>query len=204
MPFTAGVRRESSLLGAHAAVVCAHGRDECRVHVDGYAGSVYKSFLTREDAEQFVTNGPAGGPYSVRVPRKTDAVTVKGAAAALEENVLSGATHPENAAIRVYTDGSTLNNGRTGAVAGYGVYWENEEHRHANVSRRLAGTLQTNNRAELRAIIAAVEECPEPDRPLYILTDSKYAIEGTYSVRVLLTRSGYKMGAERASLRRPR
>lgn len=71
---------------------------------------------------------------------------------------------------RVYCDGSSRGNGKVGATAGIGVFWSHEEgakcvvHLHPfprwadtdslhcrNLSERLPGKLQTNNRAEMYA-----------------------------------------------------
>lgn len=83
---------------------------------------------------------------------------------------------PSFQGVTVYTDGSSRGNGRTGAVAGYGVYWDEAKYHSLNLARRLAGPVQTNNRAELTAILRAVQVCPEPRKPLRIFTDSQYAI----------------------------
>lgn len=45
-----------------------------------------------------------------------------------------------------------------------------------NLAERLPGQMQTNNRAELLAIIRALESCPFPKLPLEIRTDSQYSI----------------------------
>ena len=56
----------------------------------------------------------------------------------------------------VYTDGSCFNNGRKGkAVGGLGVVFP--EYPDLNLSESLAGTQATNNRAELLAIIRALQ-----------------------------------------------
>jgi ribonuclease HI len=47
---------------------------------------------------------------------------------------------------------------------------------HRNVSEPLAGTIQTNNRAELTAIIRAVMLAPK-DRDILIKSDSRYSID---------------------------
>ena len=52
--------------------------------------------------------------------------------------------------IIVYTDGACSKNGKEGAKAGYGIYFGRDDSR--NVSKRIKGK-QTNNRAELTAII---------------------------------------------------
>lgn len=55
----------------------------------------------------------------------------------------------------VYTDGACSSNGRTGAAAGIGVYW-GEEHVD-NISEPLLNGPPTNNRAELTAVIKAIQ-----------------------------------------------
>jgi len=77
----------------------------------------------------------------------------------------------------VYTDGCCLNNGYSGAQGGIGVWWGSEgEAEDGELAERLPGHPQTNNRAELWAIIRAIETCPYPGMRLEIRTDSKYAI----------------------------
>lgn len=63
---------------------------------------------------------------------------------------------------------------------------------HRNLAERLPGQLQTNNRAELLAIIRALESCPFPQLPLEIRTDSQYSIAcpssiSNYSARALIS-----------------
>lgn len=76
--------------------------------------------------------------------------------------------------IIVYTDGSSLGNGRTGAVAGVGVYFGPRDPR--NVSEPLRGDRQTNQRAELTAVARALDHIPI-DRSAEIVTDSNYSIK---------------------------
>ena len=72
----------------------------------------------------------------------------------------------------IYTDGSCLGNNLkdvTKRKAGYGIYYgENDER---NVSAKLKG-LPTNNRAELMAIIHALQD--NKDKGVLIKTDSTY------------------------------
>ncbi|KAF1926626.1 RnaseH-domain-containing protein [Didymella exigua CBS 183.55] len=75
--------------------------------------------------------------------------------------------------IVVYTDGSSLGNGQSGAVAGVGVYFGANDKR--NVSEPLRGSKQTNQRAELTAVARALDHVPI-DRDVLIVTDSYYAI----------------------------
>jgi len=74
----------------------------------------------------------------------------------------------------VYTDGACSGNGRSGSTAGIGVWWGPNDAR--NLSERCPG-LQTNNRAELIAIIRALETTPINSVPLVIKSDSEYAIK---------------------------
>jgi ribonuclease HI len=93
--------------------------------------------------------------------------------------------------IVVYTDGSSLGNGKVGAVAGVGVYFGPNDPRFVsisitrfaksnnssrNVSEPLRGERQTNQRAELVAIARALDHIPI-DRSAEIITDSNYSIK---------------------------
>jgi ribonuclease HI len=91
--------------------------------------------------------------------------------------------------IHVYTDGSSLGNGRVGAVGGVGVYFGPNDarlvHSHMstiqaddvrNISEALRGKRQTNQRAELTAVARALDHVPI-DRAVLIHTDSNYSIK---------------------------
>lgn len=87
------------------------------------------------------------------------------------------ATRPAaSSPIRIYTDGSSLANGQPKAVGGVGVYFGPGDGR--NISEGLAGIKQSNQRAELTAIIRALEVAPK-DRKIIIYTDSAYSIKCT-------------------------
>lgn len=81
--------------------------------------------------------------------------------------------------MRVFTDGSCLNNGRPGAKAGYAVWFP--DHKEWSCAHRIPDNeSQTNQRAELSAIACAVavlerEGCLDED--LVIYTDSDYSIK---------------------------
>jgi len=78
---------------------------------------------------------------------------------------------------KVYTDGSCINNGKKDAKAGMGVYFGENDFR--NVSKPVSGK-QTNNTAELGAILEAVEILKkeiESGQRIIIYTDSEYAIK---------------------------
>ncbi|KAL0951859.1 hypothetical protein HGRIS_008519 [Hohenbuehelia grisea] len=74
----------------------------------------------------------------------------------------------------VYTDGSCHGNGVDNARAGIGVWWGHSDQR--NLSERCPGK-QTNNRAELIAVVRVLQDTPMSTRPLLIRTDSQYTIK---------------------------
>ncbi|KAI0330691.1 ribonuclease H-like protein [Cubamyces sp. BRFM 1775] len=73
----------------------------------------------------------------------------------------------------VYSDGACKGNGQPGSIAGIGVWW-GPDHLW-NLSERCPGG-QTNNRAELIAIIRVLETAPMDARELIIKTDSHYSM----------------------------
>lgn len=104
-------------------------------------------------------------------------------------NTLDNATQADEEeweTIIVYTDGACKQNGKVDAVAGIGVWWGPHDER--NLSERCPGD-QTNNRAELIAIIRALETAPSEEAlsPVaaskkrktrwIIRTDSRYSIQ---------------------------
>lgn len=79
--------------------------------------------------------------------------------------------------IHVYCDGAATKNGQRGAQAGYGVWFADEGPLSSlNESKRLPGSIQSNNRAELMAAIRAVQIAPKSGQ-LVIHTDSRYTID---------------------------
>lgn len=97
----------------------------------------------------------------------------------------------------VFCDGSSLGNGKRGAEAGIGVYWEatgvyvwcfSFEQKvwlltivylnlYRSLAEKLPGKLQTNNRAEMYSIARILESDPHPELALTIKTDSMYCIQ---------------------------
>lgn len=84
-----------------------------------------------------------------------------------------------DAVLVIYTDGCALNNGFEDATGGIGVYYG--PNNSDNISEPLFGDRQTNQRAELTAIIRALENEVEnmssgPLPKIVIRTDSVYGI----------------------------
>lgn len=80
--------------------------------------------------------------------------------------------------MRVFTDGSCTSNGRKGARAGYAAWFP--DHPSWSSARRVPDNEdQTNNRAEMSAILLAVttlEDHGETDCDLVVYSDSEYCI----------------------------
>ena len=77
--------------------------------------------------------------------------------------------------MRVYTDGSCMNNGKEDARCGSGI-WVEDNHPQ-NMAIRVPGENQSNQVGELAAVIAATEALPNYCK-LTIVTDSRYVIDG--------------------------
>ncbi|RKP08744.1 ribonuclease H-like domain-containing protein [Thamnocephalis sphaerospora] len=87
--------------------------------------------------------------------------------------VVEASNQNPNAPLIVYTDGSGINNGTTRACAGIGVFFGPNDER--NLSEPLPGPTQTNQRAEITAVIRALETAGDA-RPVEIRTDSAYVV----------------------------
>lgn len=137
--------------------------DECKKHVNGFSGAIFKSFGSEELAQQWLQSHVSSSSSPSIIP------------AVKEEPV-------DPAVLHIYTDGNCENNGKEGAIAGSGVHFVG--HESWNISRRLPGKRQTNQRAELYAIQMALcrvvvqrsmLELQEMKR-LIVHSDSEYAI----------------------------
>lgn len=77
--------------------------------------------------------------------------------------------------IEVYTDGSAVKCGSCEERAGAGVYFGEGDNR--NVGAKVPGGQQTNQVAEVYAVMVATDAVP-PFTNLHIVTDSKYVMDG--------------------------
>ena len=77
--------------------------------------------------------------------------------------------------VEAYTDGSAINNGAANAKAGAGVWFGANDPR--NLAVRVPGNSQTNQAAEIYAVIAAAATVP-PFAPLHLVTDSTHVMDG--------------------------
>ena len=79
-----------------------------------------------------------------------------------------------------YTDGACKHNGSQRAKAGIGVYFNKRNSiKIPSISERLIYKTQTNNAAELTAILKCLEKCLEyrVKQKIYIYTDSDYSMK---------------------------
>ncbi|RKF65763.1 Ribonuclease H [Golovinomyces cichoracearum] len=139
----------------------------------------FKKFLTREEAEYFVfTNGEelqhiSGEEEQEEKDLPTEADELISNKRRKTGALLDRSKESEENFIKVYTDGSSRRNGRLGARAGVGVFFGTNDPR--NVSEPLQGQAQTNQRAELTAVLRALQICPM-EKDVQIVTDSTYTI----------------------------
>ena len=83
--------------------------------------------------------------------------------------------------INVYTDGSTINNGKENASGGFGVYFP--DFNQYNISEPFLKDIPTNQKTELYAIYIALKTCKkiikeeDANVSINIYTDSSYSIK---------------------------
>jgi len=127
--------------------------EDCRKSIYKFKNPIYKKFDDIKLAEAFITSS------------------------IVEENGDS-VESDESDTIFVYTDGACINNGKYNAVAGYGIYFGQNDER--NVSQRVPKDYkQTNNVGELLAIImtlAILETDINNKKNIVVCTDSNYCI----------------------------
>lgn len=146
--------------------------DECKTHVSGYSGAIYKKFKTESEAKQFIEE-------NTKQDNNTD-----------KTNNIADADY------YVYTDGACVNNGRPSAIAGYGVYFGEGDAR--NVSKKIDDGPFTNNRAELEGVLCALKIiASDLDKflgmKICIVTDSEYVLKcvGSYGDRLSKKINGF-------------
>ncbi|KFA68663.1 hypothetical protein S40285_02611 [Stachybotrys chlorohalonatus IBT 40285] len=142
--------------------------------ITGVKGPKYKRFATRREAVDYIRQfgnreaiealGEEAGPVLAeeRPAKKVKVANKHDPPSKSTENVL-----------KIYTDGSSLANGRRESRAGLGVFFGDGDAR--NISERLPGEPQTNQRAELMAMLRAMEVAPL-HQTIQIISDSKYSI----------------------------
>lgn len=82
--------------------------------------------------------------------------------------------------INIYTDGSTINNGKANASGGYGVYFP--DFLSLNLSEPFLLSVPTNQKTELYALLRCFQQClallkTEEKYEFHIYSDSDYSIK---------------------------
>lgn len=170
---------------------------EAQKQIVDVKGPKFKKFATREEAEEFVkTAGKSTGKPAVAkteakkdVKKEVKAGQSESSQPAAKKVKTSTEPTSKSKTVKVYTDGSSLNNGKLGALAGVGVYFGASDSR--NVSEPLKGPLQTNQRAELTAILRALEIVPK-SQSILIVSDSNYSINCCTAWYINWKRNGWK------------
>lgn len=136
----------------------------------------FKKFPSQAAAQEFMEGsvGPYAPPNhaqtpSARTSQPDDPFRASSPPTAIDPSLLpsnlqelsrKGYTFSKDQRLVVYTDGSGLGNGQVGAKAGLGVFWGRDGEAGArNLSERVPGKLQTNNRGELLVSLPTPEVC---------------------------------------------
>lgn len=121
--------------------------DECRRQIDRFPNAEYKKFLVKSEAQEYLNT------YKKKKIEREEALKAE--------------------KIIIYVDGSCTSDKKLDLQAGIGIYFKDKEIR---VSEKLPGKEQTNNRAELYAVLRALELCNDNVSTLEIRSDSEYVI----------------------------
>ncbi|KAI9894817.1 MAG: hypothetical protein M1814_000036 [Vezdaea aestivalis] len=172
---------------------------EAQKMITGAKRPFFRKFVTQKDAEAFMDSGKKTEAIGRQEPKKSKEPAImksKELDSSREDsdedfeevdedyegvdgsNFKPRPTRPREVdsdlPVTIYTDGSCLGNGKLRSFAGVGVYFGENDPR--NISEPLDGDRQTNNRAELTAIIRALESVGD-DTDVHIISDSNYAID---------------------------
>lgn len=135
---------------------------ECLRQVEKFSGAVYKSYKTREEAEEaFGSNGS----ITIKAAPKKRPSTAK---------IDTPSVSNDGIRLRIYCDGACSGNpGKSGS--GLAIY---EDEKMPVLMYGAADVMGTNNTAELKALLRALELAVDAKHEkVAILSDSKYSIE---------------------------
>ena len=140
--------------------------NDCNNSVKKYKNALYKKFNTKEEADNFIkVNEKNIDDMNNNIQNHNIIVNSK------DDNIVF------NPDYYVYTDGACSNNGKDNALAGIGIFFGINDNR--NISKKIEGK-QTNNTAELRAIIETyniIENDILNGKKIAIVSDSEYVIK---------------------------
>jgi ribonuclease HI len=142
----------------------------CQIQVNGYNNPIFKKFDKKEDAEKFMKEGFNTVPKNfLSSQKRKDTVDKK------NEQLLDDLLENRSNRIFVYSDGSCIKFKNGIFKAGYGIYIPEK---NIKISEPLLNQKQTNNRAELSAIIETFSYLNKEDlkKEIIMITDSQYSI----------------------------
>lgn len=153
---------------------------DCKKSIDGFVGAIYKKFENIVEANKFMEEGfGTNGTFKPKFIEKKENYETNNQDEI--SKVLNGEDAYKN--IIIYTDGSCIRDGDAKKVyCGYGIVIPDL---NLKIAEPLNDTKLTNNRAEMRAILHAIELVSEEQKAvkrLCIFTDSqycKYIFQGT-------------------------
>lgn len=153
--------------------------EETEKQVNGYPGAQFQKFKTedlqyaREYAPTKIKAKLRIKPIIIKKPVKT-AKTATRKLTDIEQKYFNHTDYVVTKTLNIYTDGSTIGNGRRNATGGYGVFFGNVEIPY--ISQTLKAFKVTNNVAELKAIIEALKVIKNLSYISYVIHyDSEYA-----------------------------
>lgn len=126
-----------------------HTWSKCEENVKGFSGAIYKKFKNLDEAKEFLDDMKI---FTINKKERESS----------SNNIF------------IYTDGACSKNGTIYARAGFGIYFGKDDPR--NISQKVNGK-QTNNVAELLAILKAYEIVKGYNKNITIVSDSEYAIK---------------------------
>lgn len=161
--------------------------------VYGFKGPKFRKFATWAEAANYIReNGDAAAIAALA--KQEEQMDISYEEPPAKKSKEESFAEEENY-VTIYTDGSCISNGKHGARAGIGVYFGDGDERHVfyfldtersawttanaadrNIAERLKGEVQTNQRAELTAVLRALEQVAD-SQSVIIHTDSKYTID---------------------------
>ncbi len=139
---------------------------ECLRQVDKFSGAVYKSYKTREEAEDAFGNSSTKTLSTAKmIPKKRSSSVSK---------IDAPSVSTDGIRLSIYCDGACSGNpGRSGS--GLAIY---EDEKLPILMYGAADVMGTNNTAELKALLKALELAVDSlYEKVAILSDSKYSIE---------------------------
>jgi ribonuclease HI len=181
--------------------------EECEVNIKGYSGALYKSFNTRIAAEEYLTGHSINGGRTYIKPRyiphipDTSKILMTNDIDKVLLHGINAFNGISNDNYYIFTDGSNQK-----SHSAYGVYFGNglltPYEVYSNIYHYASLITnpdeKTNNIAELKAIQAAITilinnaERIDRHKQIYIVSDSKYAINCISSWSVKWQRNGWR------------